>query len=160
MSFWWHRFDQNSNKNSLRISDLKIFVASWGLPRSFLGLPRDLVSIIIIKEAYRKPRKASRKPQGMYTNFQGRYPHNIFVVFFLVETITPKRHIGINWPLFLYEIITLRVIVKLKIELVFRAILKHIIIVRIMNNFLVYDSIDFQISKCQLFDLYTEARTS
>lgn len=29
-----------------------------------------------------------------------------------------------------------------------------------MNNFLVYDSIDFQISKCQLMALYTEARTS
>ena len=29
-----------------------------------------------------------------------------------------------------------------------------------MNNFLVYDSIDFQISKRKLFALYSEARTS
>ena len=67
------------------------FVVSWRLPGSFLGLPGDLVSIIINKEVY-------RKPQGSYTNFQGRNPYNIFVVF-LVETITPKRHFEINWPL-------------------------------------------------------------
>jgi hypothetical protein len=42
MSFWCHRFDQNSNENIVRISALKFFVASWGLPGSFLGLPGDL----------------------------------------------------------------------------------------------------------------------
>jgi hypothetical protein len=31
--------DQNINKNVVRISALKFFVASWGLPGSFLGLP-------------------------------------------------------------------------------------------------------------------------
>ena len=86
-----HRFDQNI----VRISALKFFVASWGLPGSFLGLPGDLVSNIINKEAYRKPPKACRKPLGSYTNFQGRNPYNIFVAF-LVETITPKRHFEIN----------------------------------------------------------------
>ena len=98
MSFWCHRFDQNSNKNIVRISALKFFVASWGLPGSFLGLPGDLVSNIINKEAYRKPQKASRKPQGSYKNFQGRNPYNIFVAI-LVETMTPKRHFEINWSL-------------------------------------------------------------
>ena len=82
---------QNSNENIVRISALKFFVASW-------GLPGDLVSNIINKEAYRKPQKASRKPQGSYKNFQGRNPYNIFVAF-LVETMTPKRHFEINWPL-------------------------------------------------------------
>jgi hypothetical protein len=82
MSFWCHRFDQNSYENIVRISALKLFVASWGLPGSFLGLPGDLENIIINKKAYRKPKKASRKPQGSYTNFQGRNPFNIFVVFF------------------------------------------------------------------------------
>ena len=78
MSFWCHRFDQNSNKNNIRISALKGFVASWGL----LG---DLVS----KEAY-------RKPQGSYKNFQGRNPYNIFVAIFLVEMMTLKKHFEIN----------------------------------------------------------------
>ena len=55
---------QNSNENIVRISALKVFVASWGLPGSFLGLPGDLVSNIINKEAYRKPHEASKKPQG------------------------------------------------------------------------------------------------
>jgi len=39
MSFWCHRFDQNSNKNIERISALTLFLASWGLPGSFLELP-------------------------------------------------------------------------------------------------------------------------
>ena len=36
------------------------------------GLPGDLVSNNINKEAYRKPQKASRKPPGRYKKFQGR----------------------------------------------------------------------------------------
>jgi hypothetical protein len=44
MSFWYHRFDQNS-----------FFVPSWRLLGSFLGLPGDLVTNIINKKAYRKP---------------------------------------------------------------------------------------------------------
>ena len=32
MSFWCHRFDQNSNETIVRISALKVYIASWGLP--------------------------------------------------------------------------------------------------------------------------------
>ena len=81
-------FRKKSNENIVRISALKFYVASWGLPGSFLGLPGDLVSEIINKEAY-------RKPQGSYKYFQGRNPYNIFVAI-LVETMTPKRHFEIN----------------------------------------------------------------
>ena len=91
MSFWCHRFDQNSNENIVRISAVIFFVASW-------GLPGDLESNIINKKAYRKPLKASRKPQGSFSNFQVRNPLNIFVGF-LVETMTPKSHFEIKWPL-------------------------------------------------------------
>ena len=63
MSFWCHCFDQNSNKNIVSISALKFFVASWGLPGSFLGLPGDLVSNIINKEAYRNPKKLLGSPK-------------------------------------------------------------------------------------------------
>ena len=49
-------------------------------------------------EAYMNPQKASRKPQGSFKNFQGRNPYNSFVGF-LVQTMTPKRHFEINWPL-------------------------------------------------------------
>ena len=49
---------QNSNENIVRIFALKFFVASWGLPESFLGLPGDFVSNIINKEASRKPEEA------------------------------------------------------------------------------------------------------
>ena len=75
MSFWCHHLDQHSNKNIVKISALKSFVASW-------GLPRDLVSNINNKEAYRKPQKMPRKPQGRYKNFQGRNPYNIFFAVF------------------------------------------------------------------------------
>ena len=91
MSFWCHRFDQSSNENTVRVSALIFFVASLGLPESFLGLPRDLVSNIINKEAYRKPENASRKPQGSYKNFQGRNPYNIFVA--ILENICPHKFI-------------------------------------------------------------------
>ena len=62
-------FDQNSDKNIARISTLKIFVASC-------GLPGDFVSDIINKEAPNF-QEAPRK----FQNFQVRYPYNIFVVF-------------------------------------------------------------------------------
>jgi hypothetical protein len=70
---------QKSNENIVRISALNFFVASWGLPGSFLRLSGNLVSNIINKEAYRKPPKDSRKPQGSYKNFQVRNPYNISV---------------------------------------------------------------------------------
>ena len=68
-------FDQNSKKNIVRISALEFFGASW-------GLPGDLLSNIINKEAY-------RKLLGSYKNFQGRNPYNIFVGF-LVQMMTPN----------------------------------------------------------------------
>ena len=91
MSFCCHRFDQNSNKNIVRISVLKFYVASWGLPGIFYGLPGDLVIDIIIKEAYKKPQKAFRKPPGSYKKFQGRNPYNIFVA--ILENQCPHKFI-------------------------------------------------------------------
>ena len=35
---WCHCLDQNSNENIVRISALKVFIASLGLPGSFFGL--------------------------------------------------------------------------------------------------------------------------
>ena len=98
MSFWCHRFDQNSNKIIVRISDLKFFVASWGLPWTLFGLPGDLVSNIINKEAYRKPKKASRKPPGSYKKFQGRNPE-IITVGILGENEFSWGHYKINLSL-------------------------------------------------------------
>jgi hypothetical protein len=95
MSFGFHRFDQKSNENIVTISALKFFVASWGLPGSFLERLWDLVSNIIYMEAYREPQKVSRKPQGSYKIFQCRNPYNIFVAF-LVEMMTQKRHFEIK----------------------------------------------------------------
>ena len=78
---------QNSNENIVRISALKFFVASWEL----FGDPGDLVSNMINKEAYRKPKKDSRKPQGSYKNFLGRNPYNIFVA--ILENRCPRKFI-------------------------------------------------------------------
>ena len=71
-------------ENIVRISALKFFVAFW-------GLPRDVVSNIIDKEAYRTPQKDSRKPQGSYKNFQGRNPYDIFVA--ILENQCPHKFI-------------------------------------------------------------------
>ena len=72
---------RNSNENIVRISALELFVASWGLPGSFLGLPGDLVSNIINKE----------KEAPNYKNFQGRNPYNIFVA--VLENQCPHKFI-------------------------------------------------------------------
>ena len=57
----------------------EFFVASWWLHGSSL-LPGDLVCNIINKEAYRKPKKASRKLPGSYKKFQGRNPEIIGIL--------------------------------------------------------------------------------
>ena len=103
MSFWCHRFDQNSNENIVKIPALKFFVASWGFPGSCFGLSGDLVSNIINKETYRKPQKLPGSPKEAIKNFQGRNPCNIFVAIW-VETMTPKKHFEINLPLALINL--------------------------------------------------------
>ena len=76
MSLWCHHFDQISNENIVRIS--------------------ALLMILHIK-SIESPKKLQRSPQEA-KKFQGRNPYNIFVAI-LVETMTPKRHFEINWPL-------------------------------------------------------------
>ena len=51
--FWCHRFDQNSNKNIVRVSALKFFVVSWALPGSIFGLSGDFNNVTD-KEAYKE----------------------------------------------------------------------------------------------------------
>ena len=75
---------QKSNENIVRISALNFFVDSCGFSGSFLGLPRDVVSNIIYK-------KASRKPQGRYRNFQRINPYIIFVG--ILENWCPHKFI-------------------------------------------------------------------
>ena len=82
---------QNSNKNIVMISALKLFLISWGFPGSFLGLPGDLVgNTRKPKESQKKipgSTKEAKKLIGVQTNhgveyFGGpaapthRYPHN------------------------------------------------------------------------------------
>ena len=67
--------------NYFWISALNFFCSFLGASWKLFGLPGDIVSNIINKEAYRKPPKASRKPQGSYKKFQGRNPE-IFRWFF------------------------------------------------------------------------------
>jgi hypothetical protein len=95
MSFWCHRFDQNSNKNIVRISALKVFIASLGLSGSFFGLPLGFLDNDITYQVPRKPKKSSRKPTESYKKFQGRNPYNFFVAI-LVEMMTAKRHFEMN----------------------------------------------------------------
>ena len=74
MSFWCHRFDQNSNENIVRISALKFFVAFEGFPGSFWGLPGDLVSNIII----------IRKPTGSRQEATKNFKAEILTLFSLL----------------------------------------------------------------------------
>ena len=83
MSFWRHRFDQNSNENIVRISALKFFVASWGLPGSFLGLPVGFLIYDITYSVPRKPKKLPETPQEAKKKIQGRNPEIISLVFWM-----------------------------------------------------------------------------
>ena len=71
-----NQFLPKQQQNYFWISALIFFVASW-------GLPWDLISNIIDKEAYRKPKKASKKPPGSYKKFHGRNPEIISLVFWM-----------------------------------------------------------------------------
>ena len=74
MSFWCHSFDQKHNKRFL-INDIMYNSKSPGSSKKLPG-----------------------SPLGGVKKIQVRNPYNIFVAI-LVETMTPKRHFEINWPL-------------------------------------------------------------
>ena len=76
MSFWCHRLNKNSNKNIVRISALNFFCSFMGASWKLFGLPGDLVSNIINKEAYKNPKKLP----GSYKNFQD----NLLTIFWLL----------------------------------------------------------------------------
>ena len=67
-----NQFHPKYQRKYFWISALNFFVAFWKL----FGLPRDLVSKIINKEAY-------RKPPGSYKKFQGRNPEIFLLVFWM-----------------------------------------------------------------------------
>ena len=58
-----NQFHPKYQKNYFWITALKFFVASW-------GLPGDLVSNIINKEGYWKPKKLPGSPQKATKNFR------------------------------------------------------------------------------------------
>ena len=64
MSFGCHPFDQNSNKNIVRISALEFFVASWGASLKLFWV--SLGSNIINKGAYRNPNSFQEAPRKLY----------------------------------------------------------------------------------------------
>ena len=70
MSFWCHRFDQNGNKNIVRISALKVFIASLGLLGSFFGLPVGFFIYNITYQVPRNPKKLPGSPQEATKNFR------------------------------------------------------------------------------------------
>ena len=96
MSFWSENFFQKTNEIFLDFCP-EIFCsfleASWKL----LGLPGDLVSNIINREAYRKPKKLPGSPQEAI-KIAGKKSRNIFVGI-LDETDFSSGHFEINWPL-------------------------------------------------------------
>ena len=68
MSFWCHRFDQKTNENIVRISALKVFIASLGFLGSFMGLSvgfliDDIMYLLSPQEAQKSFQEAPRKLQ-------------------------------------------------------------------------------------------------
>ena len=93
-----------NQRNYFWISALKFFCSFLGASWKLFGLPGDIVSNIIHKEAYRKPQKASRKVQKN----SGQKSRNNFVGF-LEEVFWPRGHSEINWPLAAFKnFLTLR----------------------------------------------------
>ena len=88
MSFWCHRFDQNNNENIVLDFCPEIFCSCLGASWKLFG-----ASCRLPYKSYYLP--TPQEAQKSYKKFQGR---NIFVTI-LVETMTPKRHFEIKWPL-------------------------------------------------------------
>ena len=86
MSFWCHRFDQNSKKNIIRISALKFFVVSFGLPGSFWGLPYQWYHLLSLQEAPESHKK---------------FKAEILIIFSLLfwSKWWHQRHFEISWLL-------------------------------------------------------------
>jgi hypothetical protein len=78
---------KNSNKNIVRISALKYFVASWGLPGRLLGVSGDLVCNIINKEANRKPTRSPKKLPGSYKTFRAEILTIFFMLFWKIDVL-------------------------------------------------------------------------
>ena len=72
MSFWCHGLNQNRNKNIVRISALNFFI----------------ISIV------RKPKRSHKEDIKKSGQKSLKY-----IIVILVQTLTPKRHFEINWPL-------------------------------------------------------------
>ena len=75
---------KNSNKNIVRISALKYFVASWGLPGRLLGVSGDLVCNIINKEANRKPTRSPKKLPESSQEATKNFRADILTIFLLL----------------------------------------------------------------------------
>ena len=58
----------------------EIFCSFLGASWKLFGLSWDLISNIMNKEAYRKPKKASRKPPGSYKNFRAESRYNFIAI--------------------------------------------------------------------------------
>ena len=86
MSFSCHRFDQNSKKNIIRISALKFFVVSFGLPGSFWGLPYQWYHLLSLQEAPESHKK---------------FKAEILIIFSLLflSKWWHQRHFEISWLL-------------------------------------------------------------
>ena len=80
MSFWCQTSSKKPTELFLYFCP-EIFCTFLGASWKLFQLSGDLVSIIMNKEANRKPQKASRKPPGRYIKFQGRNPEIISLVF-------------------------------------------------------------------------------
>jgi len=81
--FWCHHFDQKSNENILRISALKVFIASLGLSVGFLINHMYLLS---------KPKKLSGSPQEAIKHFRAE----IFLLLFWDKLIFHKDIIKLS----------------------------------------------------------------
>ena len=98
MFFWCQNSFQKTNE-IISVFLPWIFCTFLGASWKLFQLLGDLVSNIMNKEAYRKPKKASRKPQGRYIHkISGQKSRNNFVGF-LEGVLTSKGHFEINWPL-------------------------------------------------------------
>ena len=97
MSFWFHCLDKNTNKIISGFLSWVFFVASWGLHGSFLGLPAGFLAYDITYQVPGSPKSFHDAPRKLQKN-SGQKSRNNFVGIF-VQTMKPKRHFQINWPL-------------------------------------------------------------
>ena len=97
MSFWFHRLDKITNENISEFLPWIFFYLPGGFLEAFWGFLQASLFMILHTKSPGSPKSFHEAPRKLQKN-SGQKSRNNFVGIF-VQTMKPKGHFEINWPL-------------------------------------------------------------